>query len=60
MKPSLYPTVGIQADTVKFFAEAQFNTDTADITISNYGLEVLNINQVELNGTNFQILIHPA
>ena len=60
MKPSLYPTVGIQADTVKFFAEAQFNTDTADITISNYGLEVLNINQVELNGTNFQILIYPA
>jgi len=60
MKPSLVPTVGVETDTVKFFAEAQFNTDTADITISNYGLEVLNINQVELNGTNFQILIYPA
>lgn len=60
MKPSLVPTVGVETDTVKFFAEAQFNTDTTDITISNYGLEVLNINQVELSGTNFQILIHPA
>lgn len=60
MKPSLSPTVGIQSDTVKFFAEAQFSSDTADITISNYGLEVLNISQVELSGTNFQMLIHPA
>ena len=60
MKPNLSQTVGVQADTVKFFAEAQFSADTTSIFISNYGLEILNISQIELSGTNFQILSQPA
>ena len=56
IKPTFVPTIGIEEDTIKFFAEAQFSSDTADISISNYGLETLNVSKVELNGTNFQIL----
>jgi len=56
IKPTFVPTIGIQADTVKFFAEAQFSSDTADISISNFGLEVLSISSIGLTGSNFQIL----
>ncbi|OGU57758.1 MAG: hypothetical protein A2455_08985 [Ignavibacteria bacterium RIFOXYC2_FULL_35_16] len=56
MKPSLVPTVGIEADTVKFFAEAQFSSDTVDVSIFNYGLQALNISAIDLTGSDFQIL----
>jgi hypothetical protein len=56
MKPSLEPTLVTEADTIKFLAEAQIGSDTVDISISNYGLQALNISLVDLIGSNFQML----
>lgn len=57
VKPALVPTIGIDQDSITFLAEAQFGTDTAVISISNYGLEALSINSIELNGSSFQLYL---
>ena len=60
IKPALVPTVGVEADTIKFFAEVQLGSDTVDVSISNFGLDTLNISSLDLTGSDFQILSSPS
>jgi len=60
IKPSLVPTINIESDTLNFAAEVLSSTDTINILISNYGLEILNISSVQLIGSNFQLISPPS
>jgi hypothetical protein len=60
VKPALVPTVGIESDTVDFQAEASVATDTVEVTVSNFGLSVLEITDIQVAGTDFQLLSVPT
>ena len=60
LKPAFVPTVGFDTDTINFSAEASVATDTVEVTITNYGVEVLEITDIQITGSTFQILNPPA
>ena len=60
LKPALDPTVGVDSDTLYFMAEASVSTDTIDVSISNYGLAVLEINNTQLTGSPYQLINPPS
>jgi len=60
LRPFLVPTVGASADTVSFLAEVAAATDTAELTISNFGLDTLRVDAIQLSSAAFQILSAPA
>jgi len=60
LKPVLVPTVGIVSDTVNFFAEASIIADKIEVIISNYGLQVLEISDIQITGSDFQLLTVPV
>lgn len=55
-RPFLDQTVSVSADTLDFLAEVAVATDTAKLTISNYGLQALTLNDVQLSGSGFELL----
>ena len=60
LKPALVPTVGIDSDTLHLEAEASATTDTLEVTISNYGLPVLAVTDIQITGSDFQLLNLPV
>jgi hypothetical protein len=60
LKPALVPTVGVGSDTVDFLAEASITIDTIEVTIANFGLQVLEITDIQIAGNDFQLLGVPV
>jgi Zn-dependent metalloprotease len=60
LKPALVPTVAIESDTIDFLAEASVATDTVEVSISNFGLQVLEITDIQIAGSDFQLLGVPV
>jgi len=60
LRPPLVPTVGVDSDTVNFFAEASITADTVEVTISNNGFQVLEISDIQIAGSDFQLLGVPV
>ncbi len=60
LRPALVPTIGVDSDTVNFLAEASVTADTVEVTISNYGLPVLEISDIQITGNDFQLLGVPV
>ncbi|MCH7722215.1 MAG: M4 family metallopeptidase [Bacteroidetes bacterium] len=60
LKPALFSTVGIDSDTVNFFAEASIAAGTVKVSISNNGFQVLEINDIRIEGSDFQLLTVPV
>ena len=58
--PALVPTVGVDSDTVNFLAEASVTADTVEVTISNIGILVLEISNIQITGSDFQLLGVPV
>ena len=60
LKPALVPTIGIDSDTLSFLAEAGTTIDTVELSISNFGLDSLEISNIQISGSDFQLLNLPA
>jgi len=58
--PAFVQTIGVDSDTVNFIAEVSIETDTVEITISNFGLPVLEISDIQITGNDFQLLSVPG
>lgn len=54
-RPYFTATIGVDSDSVSFFAEASAGEDMKDVYIFNYGLDSLQINSVDLTGANFEL-----
>jgi Zn-dependent metalloprotease len=59
-QPYLERRIGVSSDSLQFLAEVSFSTDSAQLIISNIGLEPLTINTIQLSGSNFQITSIPT
>ena len=60
LRPFLEATVAVSSDTLDFLAEVAVATDTVELTISNFGLETLTINDLQVSGTDFQLTSSPT
>ena len=58
--PALVQTVGVDSDTVNFLAEASITVDTVEVTISNIGIQILEISDIQIVGNDFQLLAVPV
>lgn len=58
--PTIEPAVVTSTDTASFLAEAGVASDTAEITITNFGLDDLNITSLSVSGAPFQIISPPS
>jgi Zn-dependent metalloprotease len=59
-QPYLDNRVGVSSDSLHFLAEVSFSTDSTQLVISNIGLTPLTINNIQLNGNDFQISALPT
>lgn len=59
LRPFLEPTVSISVDTLHFLAEAAVAADTAELVITNFGLENLRIDAIQIPAGAFQIMALP-
>lgn len=57
--PAFDQTIIIEADTVDFLAEASVSSDTLEVTITNYGLAALEISDIQITESDFEILNIP-
>lgn len=59
-RPYFVATIGIESDTLDFRAEVSLAEDTISVSISNYGLESLEVSSIQISGTDFQLASVPA
>jgi len=55
-RPTLEPTVAVSSEALSFVAEVAAETDTMKLTIANFGLNTLTINEIQVSGAPFQVL----
>jgi len=57
--PFIEQTVGVSPDPVNFEAQVNSNPDTIKVVISNFGLQPLIVDDIQVSGTHFEITFSP-
>lgn len=60
VRPYLEPAIIASADTLSFLTEVAATPDTAELTVINYGLETLRIDNLLISGTSFHLASMPG
>ena len=56
LRPTLEANLNISSDTLDFLVEVAVMTDTVNFRLSNFGLDTLNISDLQISGEKYQII----